>query len=376
MPSVLNHVVERVAFHGLVFNQSWEDPVLDIEALQIESDRDTVLTITSGGCNSLNLLCLRPRKLICVDTNPAQTYLLELKLAGIRYLEHHQFFALFGTPAESHDPVALYQRVLRQRLRDGARDYWDRNTRILEHGVLTQGKLGFFLRWLQRYLRWQVGEQRMRDLFLIDDLVEQRDYYYREIQPRMWRHPWALRMISIRPVMAMAGMHPTQYDLIRQRGGLEHYIKELVENVLTNVPVRQNYFVAQAALGAYIDHESVPPYLLAKNFEILRETVDRLVNLNTGLLPYLDSSPEAAIDKFSLLDIFDWMDHATFAATMRSVIRAGSRGGRFIYRSTAPSLPVPTTLRDLVVGEPEFARELLARDRSAVYRSLHIYRIT
>ena len=45
---------------------------------------DTVLTLTSGGCNALNLLAHGAGKVVAVDCNPAQSSLLELKAAAIR----------------------------------------------------------------------------------------------------------------------------------------------------------------------------------------------------------------------------------------------------------------------------------------------------
>jgi hypothetical protein len=38
-----------------LYTQSWEDPVPDMEVFKLSS-KDTVLTLTSGGCNALNLL--------------------------------------------------------------------------------------------------------------------------------------------------------------------------------------------------------------------------------------------------------------------------------------------------------------------------------
>ena len=42
-------------FQRLVYNQIWEDPVVDLEALRIGPE-SRLLTISSGGCNVLNYL--------------------------------------------------------------------------------------------------------------------------------------------------------------------------------------------------------------------------------------------------------------------------------------------------------------------------------
>jgi hypothetical protein len=81
--------------HNLVYNTCWEDPRLDRAALDLGPD-DTVLVITSAGCNVLDYALQGPRHVHAVDMNPRQNALLELKLAGLRRLDHPTFFSLFG----------------------------------------------------------------------------------------------------------------------------------------------------------------------------------------------------------------------------------------------------------------------------------------
>ena len=47
----LNERAFTFAFSSLVYPQIWEDPVVDLEALRIESGH-RVITIASGGCNA------------------------------------------------------------------------------------------------------------------------------------------------------------------------------------------------------------------------------------------------------------------------------------------------------------------------------------
>ncbi len=52
--------------------------------------------ITSAGCNALDYLLAGAGHVDCVDLNPRQNALLELKVAGIRNLEFDDFFQMFG----------------------------------------------------------------------------------------------------------------------------------------------------------------------------------------------------------------------------------------------------------------------------------------
>ena len=89
LPKALFDLVWR---HNIVYNQCWEDPAVDRQALAL-SPRDRVLVITSAGCNALDYALLGA-KVVAVDANPRQNHLLELKRAGIRALDWSAFFEL------------------------------------------------------------------------------------------------------------------------------------------------------------------------------------------------------------------------------------------------------------------------------------------
>jgi S-adenosylmethionine:diacylglycerol 3-amino-3-carboxypropyl transferase len=78
-------VLERLftlAFQGLVYPQIWEDPVVDLDALEV-TDRSDIVTIASGGCNVLNYLVAGPRSITAVDLNHAHVALTRLKLCAL-----------------------------------------------------------------------------------------------------------------------------------------------------------------------------------------------------------------------------------------------------------------------------------------------------
>src|SRR5579883_3339286 len=83
-------------FQGFVYNQIWEDPVVDLEALCLSSDH-RLITIASGGCNVLNYLTADPARVIAVDLNPNHVALTRLKLRALEHLpDYESFFRFFG----------------------------------------------------------------------------------------------------------------------------------------------------------------------------------------------------------------------------------------------------------------------------------------
>ena len=85
-----------LAFSSLVYPQIWEDPLVDLEALQLDAD-SRIITIASGGCNVLSYLTAGPAHITAVDINAAHIALMKLKLAAARHLpDHETFFRFFG----------------------------------------------------------------------------------------------------------------------------------------------------------------------------------------------------------------------------------------------------------------------------------------
>src|SRR6476659_3458956 len=57
-----------LAFGGLVYPQIWEDPAVDLAAMEITPDHH-VVTIASGGCNVMSYLSAEPARITAVDLN-------------------------------------------------------------------------------------------------------------------------------------------------------------------------------------------------------------------------------------------------------------------------------------------------------------------
>jgi S-adenosylmethionine-diacylglycerol 3-amino-3-carboxypropyl transferase len=72
-----------LAFSGLVYPQIWEDPVVDMAALQLKPG-DHVVAIASGSCNILSYLAGDPGRISAIDLNGAHIALGKLKLAALR----------------------------------------------------------------------------------------------------------------------------------------------------------------------------------------------------------------------------------------------------------------------------------------------------
>src|SRR5215210_3893331 len=113
-----------VWFDAFVYNQIWEDPRVDLQALKL-NENSRVLTISSGGCNALNYLLENPQSVVAVDLNRHHIYLLNLKIAALKFLPAYEdFFNFFGY-GKSEKNVENYQKFIASNLEIDSRDFWE-----------------------------------------------------------------------------------------------------------------------------------------------------------------------------------------------------------------------------------------------------------
>ncbi len=151
--------VKTRMFKDVLYANCWEDPQLDRAALGIDKD-DIVLSITSGGCNLLAFLLDNPRKVIALDVNPHQGYLLELKMAAFRMLSYRRNLEFFGVrPCSAR--VESYRQRLRPCLSSDAARFWDSQPRKIARGIIHAGRYERYMRLLRKTVVVGFGKRRL-----------------------------------------------------------------------------------------------------------------------------------------------------------------------------------------------------------------------
>jgi len=216
-------VFDLIHQHNLVYNNCWEDPRLDREALQLGPD-DTVLVITSGGCNALDYALTRPKHVYAVDVNPRQNALLELKLAAIRNLDFETFFAMFG---QGRFPGAakVYRQSLRHGLSGWSRRYWDRRIKIFDNprrSFYFSGTSGLFARMINFYLD-RVARVRpsVEAILEAETIPQQRRIYRQYLRDRIWTRSMRF-FLNRNAALSLVGVPPCQRSRVETQyeGGL------------------------------------------------------------------------------------------------------------------------------------------------------------
>ncbi|MEQ8400636.1 MAG: DUF3419 family protein [Roseitalea porphyridii] len=380
-------LLERLFAHtftGLVYAQIWEDPVVDMEALEIGPD-DAIVAIASGGCNVMSYLTAGPASVEAVDLSPAHIALNRLKYAAPVHLpDYEAFFRMFGR-ADVQGNADLFDRHLAPHLDVATVDYWNgrmgvtgRRIAMFQRGFYRYGALGLFISWAHRIARLNgvdlTGFVRCRDL------DEQKRFFEDKVKPAIDSR--VIRWITLnRASLFGLGIPPQQYEALASAadGDMHAVLTERTRALMCDFPVSENYF-AWAAFNRGYDPSGegpLPPYLQRENFETVRANAHKAAIHNRTLTDFLSDAPAASKDCYVLLDAQDWMTDAQLNDLWTQITRTARPGARVIFRTAGIETILPGRVSDSLLGRWDYHAERSAdlhrKDRSAIYGGFHLY---
>ena len=128
-------------------------------------------------------------------------------------------------------------------------------------------------------------------------------------------------------------------------------------------------------LGRYNHRDRVPEYLLAENFETIRQRMDRIHLVTQDAKLWLASMPDRSIDCFALSNICELMSLEDTERLFQEVLRTAKSGSRICFRNLMIPREVPESLSGQIVRDEILSREMLANDRSFVYSKVAAYTV-
>lgn len=380
-------ILERAftfAFRGLVYPQIWEDPLVDIEALQITPDCN-IVTIASGGCNVLSYLVNDPAHITAVDLNRAHVALTRLKLCAAKELPgYHMFYNFFGV-ADDKENVKIYDEYLKPKLDDASRAYWEKR------GINGKRRISMFARNVYRHglLGKCIGTGHLvarlygrdpKDMLRAKSLEEQRDIFEKVLAPLFAKR--TIRWIMNSPMSLYGlGIPPAQYEALATAGNgdMAAVVRERLEKLACDFSINDNYFAWQAFGRSYgaPGAGSLPPYLQEQHYDEVRARADRVDVKQISFTEFLRSKDDRSLDRYILLDAQDWMTDQDLTAIWTEITRTAKPGARAIFRTAADERLLPGRIPDEILDrwsyDEDLCRELSAKDRSSIYGAFHLY---
>ena len=372
LPHLTNHhLANKIEYYAC-----WEDVDTLQKALKI-NNKDVVLTITSSGCNALNFLLYNPKKVIAVDYNKYQNYLLELKIEAIKNLDYLDFLSLMGVK-ESNEKEKHYSHI-RKFLSEDARRYWDSNKYAIDTGLIYVGEQD--VKFLGKFTRYFSGKNTIEKFFECETIKNQEEYFYRKIYDTPLN--LLLKIVTNNYFIKISGVFWAIGQLSSGRDKTQSYFKyiqkssfpknyyEKIENILTKIPIKGNYFASLLLLNRYANEDYYPPYFRKESFLLLKDRIKRIQIQTCDLGSALASYSSDYITKFNLSNAFDWISDKEFNKQLKEVYRVGKNKARLCYLTTRCDRSLPKDIRGLK-SEKKFALQLLEKDRTMLYSDLEI----
>lgn len=372
-----------LAFSKLVYAQIWEDPVVDMQALEMRPD-SRVVAIASGGCNVLSYLVADPAQIFAVDLNAPHVALNRLKICAVRRLPNYAAFYRFFGAADDARNVAAYDRHLKLHLDQATRQYWEtrdllgrRRIARFSRGFYRYGVLGRFIGAAHLIARLHGRDPRV--MLEARTIEEQREIFARELAP-LFERGLVRFALGHRMSLYGLGIPPAQYDSLKgEATTMTEVVRARLERLACGFDNKDNYFAWQAFGRSYAgpDAGPLPPHLQSANFEAIRIRAGRIDVHGTSFTTFLSRQPGASLDRYVLLDAQDWMTADDIARLWRQITRTARPGARVIFRTAAQETLLPGRVPDGLLGrwryEERRSQELAGRDRSAIYGGFHLY---
>lgn len=361
---------ERKVFKDILYAQCWEDPQMDREAFRMTED-DVVFSITSGGCNTLAFLLDNPQKVIALDLNPQQNFLLDMKISAFKALSHEELLEFMGV-RDSKNRFPLYERV-REFLRPGSKGYWDNQRKKINRGIIHCGRYESYMRLLKRMVVTPLIRQSvLMRFFETEDPEERAVLFQKKWENLRW---WFLTRIMLSRRLNTLLFDKAFFAFLDDTFSFGSHFAEKAKRAMTQLPMKENTFLSFILLGRYYSEDYLPQYLKRENFSIIRGRVDRIEMVADSCENYFSSLTDSTISKFNFTNIFEWMSADAFEDLLKETIRVAKDKAILTYRNLLVFREHPSRLNKNIRSLKDLARSLHEKDLSFIYNNYVVEQI-
>jgi S-adenosylmethionine-diacylglycerol 3-amino-3-carboxypropyl transferase len=300
-----------------------EDTRSELEALSVADRR--VVSIAAAGGRALSLLLGDPKEVVAIDRNPAQLYLGELVVAGMKALGRAEYLAFVGH-APSTQRLSTF-RALEGALSAAARGWWNRRLPAIESGLLHSGRCEQGIARVAPLFRTFLGS-KVAAARASTSLEAQADIARRLLQSLPVR---ALFKAIFNPISGKYVLKdPVYYGEGRRSAGA--YLQERILETLENHRFDDCFVLTLFWNGNLEGSSALPEYLTEEGYELVRGRLDRVRFVESDIIEFLSRESAASVDAFSLSDLGGYLTTDQFSELLTQVQRVASPGARVCIR--------------------------------------------
>ena len=329
--------------------------------------------ITSAGDNAFDYLLDSPNSIDCVDINPYQTALFDLKYALFKNGLHSNLQDLFLT-GSSENYLSIFKDI-EPYLRNDSINYW--NTRkewfSPNKGFYTQGLTGKFAKILNFLIDTKGLKSSINALMYEKDFNTRKEIFENKIEPVLWKgfskHFWKSDLI-----LGLAGIPKTQSSGMVD---LNEYMRKTLYNLFVNQGAHDNYFWRIYLEGRYSEN-SCPNYLKEEHFEKISSQIYKLTHSTGSITEFLNSTNKK-YSHFVLLDHQDWLiGNGTDQLEKEwiAILKSAKPTAKILFRSVHKNLEFLPDFAKSKVKELQIDQNyLLEYDRVGTYPATYLLEV-
>ncbi|KAL5528274.1 hypothetical protein ACEPAF_7410 [Sanghuangporus sanghuang] len=323
---------------------TWEDPLEDMKHL-VHGPDDSLLVITSAGDNVLHYaLQARFQSIHCVDMNPCQGHLLELKIAALKVLPYEVAFSMFG---RGH--VDSFQEILDLKLSPllsaPCYQFWKANAHMFMSSMplYMHGFSGLALRIVRIVFKFTGRLGDVERLCNAKSITEQIYIWTRRVRPVLLNRLTVFFLNNRWICWRALGVPENQRNMLLAEGTAYDYIKDTLDPVVASKHLKGGGYHYFMTLMGHYSPTSCPLYLTRNAFDVLQSSDGDLMNpikIHTDTITgVLETMPSSSLSRAILMDHLDWFSEDSIDAIeeIQLLYRVLKPGGFILLRSAARS---------------------------------------
>lgn len=350
----------------LYFSQIREDSLVEREISSIAKP-NKVLVIGSGGCTAFSILNDSVNQVRCVDVNPAQCALIELKKIAIQHYSLKEFLAFIGESA-CENRFKMYENVAKD-LPNYARMYWENHRHEIEMGINHCGVNERFYRFIGKNVSRNIYDESVwLELFSAKNVREQQEFYEKYLTTAKWRTAIKILLSKTTHLQFFPGF---MFANASENDFGNFFLSQFEKEVKTK-PIYNNYFLSQILFSSYLygKSEGVPLYLSEEGYELAKRNSHKL-SIHVGSIQEI-LNKENSIDAFYLSNIFDWADEEGKKGICNKILQAKSEKAVVLFRNMLSTSQLPASFMEHFTPDEELSKRCEGLDRSLLYQKITV----
>lgn len=307
------------------YSMCWEDPNLVIKGLDI-TNKDTILTIASGGENVFAILLREPKKVIAIDNNKYQIYLTKLKALAIKQLSYEEFYEFMGFKA-SRRRLNTYFRLTKY-LSPEERLFWENNKNHIKEGVINCGKFENYLKLFRKYiLRLVLNHKDIHSYLKLNSLNHQEKFFEKKWNSWLWK--FLFKVFFSKTLMGLLGREKSYFTYNKKLNIANHFYRKSKMGI-TQIPISSNYFMELIISGSIKKNFKDHPYLDKSNFLKLKKLVGNIGYVINDIEDHL-SKNSSKYTKCNLSDIFERCSQEEYENILKNIVENSPQLEKICY---------------------------------------------